>query len=135
MEEFDPIGYAKLVLWVSSLKPRAVGVEDVHAFPGQGVVSMFSQGFGLGLWHQALACVDITPVKIRPQVWRKTYWPSGSLSKEERKKASILKVKELFGLEVKKDGEAEALLIAEHLRRLHRDASRQSAGTSQGTSR
>lgn len=94
---------------------RAV-IEQVGAMPGQGVTSMFSMGYGLGVWHSLLTANDIPFTRVTPQSWKKEF----SLMKKE-KGASILRAQELFpkaDIRLKKhDGRAEALLMAEYLRR------------------
>ena len=91
-------------------------IEQVNAMPGQGVTSMFSMGFGLGAWHMLLAALNIPFVQVRPQEWKKAYGLHG-----KDKNGSIVRAKQLFPTSdihlVKHDGRAEALLLAEYLRR------------------
>lgn len=95
-------------------------IEDVHAMPGQGVTSMFSMGYGLGLWHMALTASGIPFERIRPAKWKSTF----DLIKKE-KDASRLKAREMFPAlcdelaRKKDDGRAESLLMAEYARRLY----------------
>lgn len=97
-------------------------IEAVHAMPKQGVTSMFSMGYGLGIWHTALAALKVPFEPVTPQLWKKTMLNGTGKDKE----ASRLKALQLFPtlseqLKLKKDeGKAEALLIAEFLRRNHR---------------
>lgn len=44
-------------------------IEKSQAMPGQGVVSMFSIGYGYGLWIALLNCFRIPFVEIHPRVW------------------------------------------------------------------
>src|SRR5437868_5437346 len=44
-----------------------VVIESVHAMPGQGVVSMFSMGYGLGLWVGIVAALGIPYEMVTPQ--------------------------------------------------------------------
>lgn len=91
-------------------------IEQVGAMPGQGVTSMFSMGYGLGIWHALLIANGIPFVRVRPQEWKPTFSLKG-----KEKGASILRAQELYpnaDIRLKKhDGRAEALLMAEHLRR------------------
>lgn len=91
-------------------------IEQVGAMPGQGVTSMFSMGYGLGIWHSLLIANEIPFVRVRPQEWKPTFSLKG-----KEKGASILRAQELYpaaDIRLKKhDGRAEALLMAEHLRR------------------
>lgn len=50
---------------------RAV-MENVHAFPGQGVVSAFSFGENFGFWKGLLAAHDIRVEFVEPRVWQKS---------------------------------------------------------------
>ena len=100
--------------------PTAIGLEEVHAMPGQGVTSMFSMGRGSGLWEGIITALGIPLVRIPPQRWKKEMLAFG---KGKDKQASIVRALELFPeaasqLTRKKDeGRAEAILIAEYLRR------------------
>lgn len=91
-------------------------IEEVHAMPGQGVTSMFSMGFGLGAWHMLLRANGLSTTRVEPRRWKSEF---GLISKD--KNGSILRAKELFpqaDITLKKhDGRAEALLMAEYLRR------------------
>jgi len=87
-----------------------VVIEESQAMPGQGVRSMFTTGFGYGLWIGLLTALQIPYSPIRPAIWKKTF----SLGKD--KEASRLRAMQLFpqaDLRHKKDhGRAEALLLA-----------------------
>jgi len=92
-------------------------LEDVHAFPMQGTVSMFNMGEGKGIWLGILSALEIPYELISPQSWKKAM----GLNKD--KEASRLLALRLFpeltdALKLKKDeGKAEAILIAEYARR------------------
>jgi len=93
-------------------------IEAVHAMPGQGVRSMFTMGFGLGLWTGILAGLRIPYTRVAPQRWKKAMMDG--MGKE--KDASRLRAQQLFPtaeLHLKKHhGRADALLIAEYGRRV-----------------
>lgn len=95
-------------------------IELVGAMPGQGVTSMFRMGFGLGIWEASLAAFAIPYTRVAPQKWKKAMLVGVGVEKE----ASRLRAQQLFpyvSLARKKDhGRAEALLIAEYLRRQHK---------------
>jgi crossover junction endodeoxyribonuclease RuvC len=97
-----------------------VGLEEVHAMPGQGVTSMFSMGKGSGLWEGIITALGMPLVRIPPQRWKKEMLADG---RGKDKQASIVRALELFPeaashMARKKDeGRAEAILIAEYLRR------------------
>jgi len=102
---------------ITHLDGVQAGIERVHAFPGQGVTSMFSMGHGFGIWKGILATCDIPFVLIEPAVWKRS---SGLLGKD--KEASRLLAQQRWPtapLSLKKfHGRAEALLIADYTRRL-----------------
>lgn len=99
--------------------PKAVYLERVHSMPNQGVASMFKFGEGYGAIQQALAASGNDWVLVRPQDWKKEF----GLIKAD--KAASLEVAanlwpglDLPGNKQQRIGCADALLIAEHGRRL-----------------
>jgi hypothetical protein len=89
---------------------RHVVIEESQAMPGQGVRSMFTCGYGYGLWLGILAALRIPYTPIRPVVWKKAF----SLGKD--KEQARLRAMQLFpaaDLRLKRHhGRAEALLLA-----------------------
>lgn len=92
-----------------------VVVEQVHAMPKQGVSSTFKFGVAFGA---ALAMADaVTPsvVLVTPNVWKRKMGLTGD------KKDSLEMARELWSIaplaRQKDNGRAEALLLAEFLRR------------------
>ncbi len=100
--------------------PITVALELVNAMPDQGVVSMFSMGYGLGLWEGIVTALMLPLERVTPVKWKHQMMGGG---KGDGKQASIVRALELFPhaadhLMRKKDhGRAEALLIAEYFRR------------------
>jgi crossover junction endodeoxyribonuclease RuvC len=100
--------------------PLTVGLELVHAMPGQGVTSMFSMGRGVGIWEGILAGLRIPFDTVTPQAWKKLLLGKGA---GDDKNASILRAQALipgaaeYLSRAKDDGRAEAMLIAEYFRR------------------
>ena len=98
-----------------------VALEFVRARPGQGVTSMFSMGIGVGLWCGILAGLEIPMTEVTPQSWKKAII---GVKTGDDKNASIVTACRIFPkasahlTRVKDDGRAEALLIAEYLRRV-----------------
>ncbi len=96
-----------------------IAVENVHAMPGQGVTSMFSMGFGMGLWLGIVAGLQIPYERVEPRVWKSKM----GLATGADKGKSIILASQLFPtapISLKKhDGRAESLLLAEWLRRKH----------------
>lgn len=109
-------------LMASELKSWAspnsiVIIENVHAMPGQGVSSMFSFGMGYGVWLGIVAALSIPLEFVSPQCWKK-YYGLGTDKESSRVTALQLFPNEADNLKLKKHhGRAEALLLAEYLRR------------------
>lgn len=108
-----------------------VGLEFVHAFPGQGVVSMFSMGRGLGLWEALLVANGVTYQMVDPRDWRNFFeldvkvFKAGKkatkeekdLAKRERKRLSQeFAEKRCPGL-FKSVDQAEAYIISQYVKR------------------
>lgn len=117
----------EMVVMLSKLRNRSilddpvlVGIEQVHSMPKEGVHSAFVFGRGAGLWEGMVAAFGLKYEMITPQRWKKAMMDG--MPKE--KGASIVVARRLFpevDLPRKKDhGKADALLIAEYLRRTYR---------------
>ena len=92
-------------------------IEAVHALPGQGVTSMFNFGMGYGVWLGAIAALGIPHELVTPQQWKKQF---GLGSDKEASRIVALQLFPLASAELKlkkHHGRAEALLLAEYLRR------------------
>ena len=78
--------------------------------PGQGTRSMFTIGYGYGLWIGVLATLQIPYTNVRPGIWKR------ALTLGKDKEASRLRAMQLYpgaDLRLKKHhGRAEALLLA-----------------------
>lgn len=112
-----------------------VVMEKVHSMPTQGVRSMFSMGYGFGLWRGIMAALHVPYELVTPQAWRKAMLaglPNGAGEKDQAKRKRILKqtsVQQAQRLAPRYatefvgpkggllDGRAEAYLMAEYLRR------------------
>ena len=101
-----------------------IAVEDVCGRPGQSCVAN-TTFMKLAGYAELLGYILSTEyLKVKPQVWKKYFGLiSKGLTKTQRKHLSIELAKELFPsvalqLTASKDGRAEALLIAEYMRRV-----------------
>lgn len=56
-------------------KDICVVLEDVHAMPGNGGVSMFDFGRGKGLWEGIIAAFGFRIHMVTPQSWKKASFP------------------------------------------------------------
>lgn len=108
--------YLAKMLAVPSMNCR-VAIESVHSMPEQGVASSFNFGKGFGIWLGLVVALRMPYDLITPQKWKKTMLDG--MGKE--KDASRLRAQQLFpgaDLSLKRHhGRADALLIAEFLRR------------------
>lgn len=125
---YDDYLFAKLICGELKGKPVMVCIEDVHAVQGAKATSTFNFGINTGRAQGIIiaSCRDFD--KVLPQIWKKEFdlIKGTSYDKEYKKQASIDKAHELWPSvdlvmtsRSKKDhdGCAEALLIAEWLRR------------------
>lgn len=92
-----------------------VAVERVHSMPGQGVSSSFKFGMAYGAAIALAGRFRCTSALITPNKWKK------GLGLSADKSQSLYMARELWPnaplSRVKDNGRAEALLIAEYLRR------------------
>lgn len=92
-------------------------IEDVHSMPGQGVASTFKFGRAVGAINAVADMMFGVWHIVSPQRWKR------AMGVTQEKESSLKLARELWPnapLTRKKDhGRAEALLIAEYLRRTH----------------
>ena len=101
-----------------------VFIERAQAMPGQGVSSMFSIGYGFGIWQGILTAVGVPFEIVSPQVWQKVIF-SGMSAKTPKKESYLVAarlVPEESWLATEKsrvphDGLTDAFCIAEYGRR------------------
>ena len=112
--EYNETAMSNLFTNEGIIRIQRVVIEDVHAMPGQGVVSVFRFGVGYGLWRGILTAHKISYDRVPPQTWKRVMMEG--LGKD--KDASLLRAQQLFptaDLHLKKHhGRAEALLMAEY---------------------
>jgi crossover junction endodeoxyribonuclease RuvC len=93
-------------------------VELVGAMPGQGVSSMFKFGQCYGAVLATLAALQIPYELVTPPVWKRAFRLVGCEKDESRAAALRLFPQCANDLKLKKHhGRADALLMAEYLRR------------------
>jgi len=68
--------------------------EKVHAFPGQGVTSMFSFGTGFGIWQGLLVANEVSFELVTPRVWQKEILQG--MDKSDPKSSAVQVAKRLF---------------------------------------
>ena len=101
-----------------------VAVEDVCGRPGQSCAANTTFMKLAGYAELLGSFMSTEYLKVKPQTWKKYFGLiSKGLTKTQRKHLSIELAKELFPsvalqLTASKDGRAEALLIAEYMRRV-----------------
>ena len=107
--------------WSDWKKPQILcALERVHAMPKQGVTSVWSFAQNYGQWLGILAALEppIPHELVTPQAWKRVMMDG--MPKE--KDASIQRVHQLFpeaDVTLKKHhGRADALLMAEYIRRI-----------------
>lgn len=68
-------------------------LEKQQAYPGQGVSSTFSTGYGYGLWSGILAANKVQHRLIPPREWQKVCFPA-TMHKDMGKERGILVARE-----------------------------------------
>ena len=121
VEKFDKTKFLDVVDFLAHEHVRTkCCLEQVHAMPRQGTVSMFHFGENFGWLQGVLDMAEIEYTQVPPQKWKKEF----ELSTD--KQESIKVAKKLFpkvnlipdGCRVPSDGIAESLLLAEYARRM-----------------
>lgn len=123
-----------LVELVHEVAPECthLAIERQQAFPGQGVTSSFTTGFGYGLWLAAIAAARIPFETVSPATWKAALrikaLPGGT-SGSRKKAAKALAIETAQRLyphvsllatprsRTPHDGMAEALLLAHYARK------------------
>jgi crossover junction endodeoxyribonuclease RuvC len=103
------------LLRVLAGQDASIGLESVHSMPGQGVASTFAFGRAVGAIEALLDLLPWPVQHLQPRAWKK------SMGVTADKATSLTLARELWPtapLKRQKDhGCAEALLMAEHMRR------------------
>ena len=89
-------------------------IEKSAPMPGQGVVSVFSFGYGVGLWIGMLTALKIPYTRVHPATWRRRVMNDMPKGKD----ANMVRAKELYpmaDIRLKKHhGRADAILIGHY---------------------
>ena len=116
----NPAGMAALLIQYQKLDSALlVGIEKIHSMPGQGVASTFTFGEGYGCWLGILAALGISHELVTPQAWKKGMMDGQAKDKDGSRVVALRLFPEVAEkLRLKKHhGRADALLLAEYLRR------------------
>lgn len=124
LEDFPDGGEVALCQQMAGydLQNARAALEFVHSMPKQGVASTFKFGTNYGVWRGILAALRVPFELVRPQLWKRDLVkPSDAAAKKSAEIISAARLfpsASLFGPRGGAyDGRAEALLIAEWLRR------------------
>lgn len=113
------VNASALWLLMGWLQPDVVIVEDVWAFPKQGIASSFRFGVSVGIVRGVIAAREVPVVYVTPGKWKK-HFRLGNDGEQSRELA-IRTWPSCRKLSRKKDhGRAEALLLAKY--RLENDS-------------
>jgi hypothetical protein len=99
-------------------------IEKVHAFYKSSAKSAFCFGENFGAWQAILAARGIVYEFVTPRTWQKVVFDSAKKLDNPKKQAAELAERLFPGIEFKTkrgrvlDGRADALLIAEYLKRI-----------------
>lgn len=86
----------EIIKWFSQFRDVAkiAVLEKAQPFPGQGAVSMFSIGRGLGIMEGILAAMEIPYTIVHPKTWQKKMFEG--MPQRDTKQSSILTACRLF---------------------------------------
>jgi len=114
-QAYDVPGMAALLRPYTGLQAH-VYIEESQPMLGQGTRSMFTTGYGYGLWIGLLTTLQLPYTSVRPGIWKR----SMALGKD--KESSRLRAMQRYpgaDLRRKRDhGRAESLLLAHYGRRV-----------------
>lgn len=96
-----------------------VGIESIHAMPKNGSIANHSMGYAKGLLEGIVATLHLPYEMVAPTAWKKAMMAGCSKEKDASRAVAMRLFPETADqLSRKKDhGRADALLIAEFLRR------------------
>lgn len=121
----DERSILKTMRWLAKEFPQSIAViEQVHARPMNGSISLFKLGESFGLLKMAMRATEIQFVEEVPQVWQRgmNIRPRdkiGGESSSKFKSKLVSIAKRLFPAIKLTQQNADALLIAEYCRRRH----------------
>ena len=119
-QQLDFANLARILGEAAQRGPCNAAVELVASRPGQGISSTFRFGQAYGAAIATLAASKIPYELITPATWKRGFRLIGCEKEDSRRRALELFPALAAELRFKKnDGRAEALLIAEYLRRQH----------------
>ena len=89
-------------------------IEATHAMPKQGVRSMWTMGYGVGVWEGLLAALEIPWARVRPQRWQREMLADTPKGKDASRLVAMRLFPQMADLLRRKQdhGRADALLIA-----------------------
>ena len=100
---------------VLGANPKLIAYERQHAMPGQGVSSMFTTGYGMGLLDMMVSSLCIPATVITAQEWTK-HMLAGSTGDGKERAVSVARA--LYPNEphlCKSNGRADAICIARYI--------------------
>ena len=107
--------------WIGQEPVKAI-IEAVHAFPGQGVTSMFTFGQNYGFLRGCLVALEISFIEVTPQKWMAYF--GLKKDKEEAgtdyKKRILQKAQNLFPNSNVTLQTADSLMLCEYLKQTNR---------------
>jgi crossover junction endodeoxyribonuclease RuvC len=113
--EYDLHGMARLLAPYAGASDAQAFIERVHAFPDQGVRSMFTLGYGAGAWEGVLTALCIAFRRVLPRQWQRDVLRGQLKGKDAARFAAMTRFPLLaHELRLKRHhNRADALLIAE----------------------
>lgn len=118
--EYDAGAAADILRKIASLPgTKMCMLERAHAMPGQGVTSMFTTGYGYGIWIGLLAAVGVPCQVVSAQRWKKALGLNFDKNKSRLMAMRLYpELRDRFSRKTD-DGCAEAMLLVEYGRMLY----------------
>jgi hypothetical protein len=115
----EHIDLVRLFEIISGVGAATACLEKQQAYPNQGSVSNFSTGYGYGALRMGLVATKMSFEEVHPKTWQKYF----GISKDTKGQSCAIAGRlfpgaSLYGPKgASKDGRADALLLAEYIRR------------------
>lgn len=110
----------EIALFIKNIQgDKFAGIELVHSFPKQGVVSTFKFGRSYGLLRGILIATDTPFIEVSPVKWQKAFNIVKSDTRAEHKRQLKQKAQQLFPNINITNEIADGFLIAYYLKNCH----------------
>ena len=112
----DAYGMVRILKEATDGKNVLVTIEKVGAMPGQGVTSMFTFGYGAGMWMGILSALGIPHQTVHPATWKAALMKGCGKEKDASRQLAMQHYPKASARLARKkdDGRADALMLARY---------------------